>query len=183
MKSPPHTVNIDGLPENVVPIVKMSQTIHCTMKSDLIRKVDREQCCVLPNFSMTDYASQGKTRLYNPVDLQHSNSHQSYYTCLSSCASAKGTSIVQSVQPSVITGGCSGWLRQEFRDLELLDEITRLAYHSQLPPEINGHSRNTLIRQFHLWNGLNHVPENLHLSIKWSAQCPNPLATESQHSS
>src|ERR1700728_5186861 len=124
------------------------------MKSDQIRKVEREQCCVLPNFSMTDYASQGKTQPYNPVDLQHSKSHQSHYTCLSCCASAKGTLIVQSVQPNVVTGGCLGWLRQEFQDLELLDEITKLAFYSQLPPEINGHSQNTLIRQFHAWKGL-----------------------------
>ena len=89
LTNPPHMVNFTGLPENVVPIPKMSQTIECTMKSDQIRKVEREQCCVLPNFSMTDYASQGKTRPYNPVDLQHCNSHQSYYTCLSHCASAK----------------------------------------------------------------------------------------------
>jgi hypothetical protein len=180
LTNPPHMVNFAGLPENVVPIPKMSQTIECTMKSDQIRKVEREQCCVLPNFSMTDYASQGKTQPYNPVDLQHSKSHQSYYTCLSHCASAKGTLIVQSLQLSVITGGCSGWLRQEFRDLELLDEITRLEFHSQLPPKINGHSRNTLIRQFRAWRGLKYMPENLHPSIKWSAQCPNPLAAESQ---
>ena len=129
---------------------------------------------------MTDYASQGKTRQYNPVDLQHSKSHQSYYTCLSRCASARGTLIMQSVQPNVITGGCSGWLRQEFRDLELLDEITKLAFYSQLPLEINGHSQNTLIRQFRAWKGLNYVPENLHPSIKWSEKCPNPLAAEVQ---
>jgi hypothetical protein len=178
LTNPPHTVNIAGLPENVVPIPKMSQTIECTMKSDEIRKIEREQCCVLPNFSMTDYASQGKTRPYNPVDLQHSRSHQSYYTCLSRCASAKGTLIVQSLHPNVITGGCSGWLRQEFRDLELLDEITKLAFYSQLPPGINGHSRNTLIRQFRAWKGFNYVPENLHPAIKWSEQCPNPLAAE-----
>jgi len=30
----PHMVKFDGLPENVVPIPKMSQTIECTMKSD-----------------------------------------------------------------------------------------------------------------------------------------------------
>jgi hypothetical protein len=180
LTNPPHMVNFAGLPENVVPIPKMSQTIECTMKSDQIRKVEREQCCVLPNFSMTDYASQGKTRPYNPVDLQHSKSHQSYYTCLSRCASAKGTLIVQSLQPSVITGGCSGWLRQEFRDLELLDEITRLAFRSQLPPEINSHYRNILIRQFRAWKGLNYIPDNLHPSIKWSAQCPNPLEAEVQ---
>ena len=180
LKNPPHTVKFDGLPENVVPIAKMSQTIECTIKSDQIRMVECEQCCVLPNFSMTDYASQGKTRPYNPVDLQHSNSHQSYYTCLSPCASAKGTLIMQSLQPSMITGGCSGWLRQEFCDLEILDEITRLTFHSQLAPEINGHHRNTLIRQFRTWKGLNYVPDNLHPTIKWSAQYPNPLEADAQ---
>ena len=43
----------------------------------------------------------------NPLDLQHSNSHQSYYTCLC-CTSVNGTLITQSLQPSMITGGCSG---------------------------------------------------------------------------
>jgi len=180
LANPPHLVNFAGLPENVVPIPKMSQTIECTMKSDQIRKVECEQCCVLPNFSMTDYGSQGKTQPYNPVNLQHAKSHQSYYTCLSPCASAKGTLIVQSLQPSVITGGCSGWLRQELCDLELLDEITRLAFHSQLSPEINGHSRNTLLRKFRAWKGLNYVPDNLHPLIKWSAQHSNPLEAEVQ---
>jgi len=87
---------------------------------------------------------------------------------------------VQSLQPSVITGGCSGWLRQELRDLELLDEITRFAFHSQLSTEINGHSRNILIRQFRAWKGLNYLPENLHPSIKWSEQNSNPLEVEVQ---
>ena len=87
---------------------------------------------------------------------------------------------MQSLQPSMITGGCSGWLRQEFHDLEILDEITRLAFHSQLDPEINGHCRNTLIRQFCTWKGLNYVPENLHPIIMWSAQHPNPLEPDVQ---
>ena len=61
LANPPHLVTFASLPENVVPIPKMSQTIECTMKSDEIKKVEHEQCCVLPNFSMTDYGSQGKT--------------------------------------------------------------------------------------------------------------------------
>jgi hypothetical protein len=104
LTNPPHTIKINGLPENVVPLAKMSQTIECTMKSDQIRKVEREQVCLLPNFSMTDYGSQGKTRLYNPVDLQHSNTHQSYYTCLSRSATAEGTLIIQSLQTK-----CNNW--------------------------------------------------------------------------
>ncbi|KIM73593.1 hypothetical protein PILCRDRAFT_80959, partial [Piloderma croceum F 1598] len=30
-------------------------------------------------------------------------------------------------------------------------------------------------KQFHTWKGLNYVPENLHPTIKWSVQYPNPL--------
>ena len=61
LKNPPHTVKFDGLSENVVSIAKMSQTIECIIKSSQIRMTEHEQCCVLPNFSMTDYASQGNT--------------------------------------------------------------------------------------------------------------------------
>jgi len=80
----------------------------------------------------------------------------------------------------MITGGCSGWLKQEFCDLELLDEITRLQFLSQLVPEINGHCQNTLIRQFQTWKCLNYAPDNLHPTIKWSAQQPYPLEAEVQ---
>ena len=85
---------------------------------------------------------------------------------------------MQSLQPSVLTGGCSGWLRQEFRDLELLEEITRLQFISQLVPEIDGHCQNTIIRQFQIWKGLNYTPENLHPTIKWSA--PQPYSPEAE---
>jgi len=33
LKNPPRMVKFDDLPENVVPIAKMSQTIECTVKS------------------------------------------------------------------------------------------------------------------------------------------------------
>ena len=38
--NPPHAVKFDGLPENVVPISKMSQRIECTMKSDQKVKIE-----------------------------------------------------------------------------------------------------------------------------------------------
>ena len=88
-----------------------------------------------------------------------------YYTCLSCCASARGTLIIQSLQPNVITGGCSGWLRQEFHDLEILDEIARLHFHSQLNTEVDGYYQNTHIMMFCTWKGLNYLPENLHPTI------------------
>ena len=44
---------------------------------------------------------------------------------------AEGTIIVQGFDPKIITGGASGYLRQEFRELELLDEITKLKYEKK----------------------------------------------------
>ncbi|KAH7904612.1 hypothetical protein BJ138DRAFT_1018905, partial [Hygrophoropsis aurantiaca] len=112
--NPPTNVNIDGLPQNVVPIPKTTHTIPVRLPDDTIRHVQREQVNVLLNFSMTDYASQGKTRPYNVVDLGHCANHQSYYTCLSRSASAEGTVIMQHFDSRKITGGASGWLRQEY---------------------------------------------------------------------
>ena len=96
---------------------------------------------------MTDYASQGKTCPNNIVDLTNCTSHQSYYTALSRSATAEGTVIVQSFSPRPITSRASGWLRQEFCELELLDNITMLAYRSILPKEINGFTRNIRTKQ------------------------------------
>ena len=67
-----------------------------------------------------------------------------------------------------MTGGASGHLRQEFRELELLDEITRLRYENQLPEFITGNRHNTIIRQFQQWKGAKYVPRNVHPSIRWS---------------
>src|SRR6202790_3123844 len=124
---------------------------------------------------MTDYTSQGKTRPKNPVDLSNCRSHQSYYTCLSRSATASGTVIVQSFSPRLITCGASGYLRQEFRELELLDEITKLRYEGQLPDHIQGNFRNPLIRAYQTWKGTNYVPKLTHPALKWSAKDPLPL--------
>ena len=118
---------------------------------------------------MTDYASQGKTCPNNVVDLTNCTSHQSYYTALLRSATAEGTMIVQSFLPRPITGRASGWLRQEFHELELLDNITMLAYRSILPKEINGLTRGIRIKQYQDWKGHDYVPKNVHRSIVWSS--------------
>ncbi|KAF8135525.1 hypothetical protein EV363DRAFT_1070828, partial [Boletus edulis] len=107
---PPIDVQIDGLPNNVVPIPNTVKDILCTLPSDQTVYIQQQQVHVLPNFAMTDYASQGKTRQYNVVDLQHCQTHQSYYTALSRGTSSNGTAIIQGFDSSKITGGCSGWL-------------------------------------------------------------------------
>ncbi|KAI0054662.1 hypothetical protein BV25DRAFT_1816758, partial [Artomyces pyxidatus] len=131
---------------------------------------------------MTDYASQGRTRPYNVVDLKKCRSHQSVYTCLSRSSSLDGTVLVQSFDPSIICKGLSGYLRQEFRELELLDEITRLRYLDDLPKNITAETRSTLIKEYRQWAGQNHVPEKVHPSIRWSKESPLVIGDEGKDS-
>ncbi|TDL13767.1 hypothetical protein BD410DRAFT_734922, partial [Rickenella mellea] len=72
-------------------------------------------------------------------------------------------------------GRASGALRQEYRSLELLDEISRLRYEGQLPAHIEGDRRNTLIKKFQDWKGQNYVPKNVHPAIQWSSKSPFEL--------
>ena len=73
------------------------------------------QVKVIPSFSMIDYASQGKTPIYNIMDLNNLTSHQAYYTALSQSASVAGTLILQGFDPKMITGCATSALQQEFR--------------------------------------------------------------------
>jgi hypothetical protein len=106
----------------------------------------------------------------------------SYYTCLSRSTSAAGTIIMQGFEPSIITRGCSGYLRQEFREQEILDDITKLRYESCLPNFIQGNTRNTLIRQYQEWKGENFVPDKVDKTLRWSTEDPMillPVVTDS----
>ncbi|KAF8875567.1 hypothetical protein BD779DRAFT_1450055 [Infundibulicybe gibba] len=124
---------------------------------------------------MTDYASQGKTRTHNVVDLNNCYLHQSYYTALSRSASAAGTIILQGFDAKKITGGASGALRQEFRELEFLDEITRLTYEGKLPPYVTGDRRNTLVSAYRLFKGETYIPMTVHGAIRWNKSDPYPV--------
>lgn len=172
LTDPPKSIHFEGLPLNVVPIVKIASSVNCRLVDDQVRRIDRLQIPILPNFAMTDYASQGKTRPNNVVDLTNCSSHQSYYTALSRSATAAGTCIIQSFSPRPITGGASGWLRQEFRELEMLDDMTTLIYKSRLPKHINGETRNVRIKQYRDWKGHSYVPKHVHKAISWSLNSP-----------
>ena len=150
LDKPSKKIKIPGLPENDVPIVKTSKTIQCTYLNDLSVSIEQQQVPILPNFAMTDYASQGKSR---PLEILYISVVAIHicliiFTCLSRSTSAAGTIIIQGFDPSVITRGCSGYLRQEFCEHEILDDITRLKYEGKLPNDINGSLRNGLIRQY-----------------------------------
>ena len=127
---------------------------------------------VIPNFSMTDFNSQGRTREYNVCDLHNLKDCQSIYTCLSRGSTLDGTAIVQGFDPLKITGGVSGYLRQEFRELELLDEITRLRYENKLSKKVMGNTRGFLIHTYRLWKGESYVPKCIPAALKWSHKEP-----------
>ena len=114
LANPPQNVKLDGLPDNVVPLVPDSDNVECQLPDDTSICISRTQVGVISNYAMMDYASQGKTRAYNVVDLNNCSSHQAYYTALLWSASAAGALILQGFDAKMITGGASAALCQEF---------------------------------------------------------------------
>ncbi|KAF8815886.1 hypothetical protein BYT27DRAFT_7024928, partial [Phlegmacium glaucopus] len=68
--------------------------------------------------------------------------------------------------------GASGALRQEFRELEMLDDITTLRYNAKLPSSVAGNCRNDLISAFRLLKGEKYVPSRVHQAIRWKGSDP-----------
>ena len=173
LANPPAPVKMNGLPQNVVPLIRTSIVTNCKFPDDTSLTISRSQVEALPNFIMMDYASQGKTRAYNVVDLSQCRSCQGYYTSLSRSATAAGTLILSSFHPSKITGGASGALRQEFQELKLLDNITMLRFEDKLPRNIAmADCRNTLIDLFQKHKGKNYMLSTMHKAIRWSKSDP-----------
>jgi hypothetical protein len=88
LKNPPRKIKIEGLPQNVVPLICTTNTIVSTLPDDSKIQISRKQVEILPNFAITDYATQGKTRPWNTVHLNNCRSYQAYYTALSRSATA-----------------------------------------------------------------------------------------------
>jgi len=119
-----------------------------------------------------------KTQEVNVVDLNSCKSHMAYYTALSRSATSEGTVIIQGFDDRKISCKISGYLRQEFRELELLDEITKLAYENRLPNQINGTLRNALIQQFQTYKGTDYIPLNVPNQLKWTSKDPMDLVQD-----
>ncbi|KAL4262377.1 ATP-dependent DNA helicase [Pleurotus pulmonarius] len=169
---PAESVRIQGLPVNVVPIVKTSNETDIRTPSGHTFTINRQQVEISYDFAMTDYASQGYTRNVNPVNLMDLRSHQGYYTALSRSSTAKGTLIVQGFNVNMLTGGCSSALKREFRELEILDEITRRRFEGDLPQQVVGPGRRQLIDQFLKTVRRGFIPTGLHSSLAWSNRDP-----------
>ncbi|KAJ7929801.1 hypothetical protein B0H13DRAFT_1595944 [Mycena leptocephala] len=162
--NPPRKIQIADLPENVVPLVQKITQITCLLSDDTLLSVLREQVVCLLNFG-----SQGKSRAENPVEFTYCKDHKSCYVALSRGFTAKGTVIVQGFSAKKITSGMDGHLRQELRELEILDEITRLRYKGKLPRSVTGLYRRRLIRSFYAWKSDHRDPAHFHPAMKWNA--------------
>ncbi|KAF9066657.1 hypothetical protein BDP27DRAFT_1542651 [Rhodocollybia butyracea] len=172
LDDPPEPVQVESLPLNVVPLTRRNTSGSVYLPDDSHINIMRNQVDVLPGFSMTAYASQGQSLTINATDLNTFSDHHSYYTALSWSRSAAKTVILQGFDPRHITGGATGSLRKEFRELEILNEITKLRYEGKLDKSVSGSTRNTLIEQYRNWKGLSYVPCNVHSAIRWSDKDP-----------
>ncbi|KZV64790.1 hypothetical protein PENSPDRAFT_587801, partial [Peniophora sp. CONT] len=65
------------------------------------------------------------------------------------------------------TGGLSGYLQQEFRELELLNEITRLRWECDLRSGVGGNTRSTLLKSYMKVYGKKSCPADVHSAIRW----------------
>ncbi|PBK89371.1 hypothetical protein ARMGADRAFT_935961, partial [Armillaria gallica] len=68
--------------------------------------------------------------------------------------------------------GASGALRQEFRELELLDEITGLRFEGTLPSNVSGLTRNELIAAYQKYRGETYVSQHMHVALRWNKATP-----------
>ncbi|KAK7017230.1 hypothetical protein R3P38DRAFT_3320577 [Favolaschia claudopus] len=84
----------------------------------------------------------------------------------------EGTVIVQGMNPAKITNGINGYLRQEFRELEILNEITRQRFEGQLPEEVSGINRRELIVNYRSWAGHANEPAGMHPALQWVGKEP-----------
>ena len=66
-------------------------------------------------------------------------------------------------------------MRQEFHELEVLDDITKLTYEGKLSDDIQGKYKNPLIRVYQKWKSTDYVPPLTHPALTWSVKDPMPL--------
>ncbi|EAU84997.2 hypothetical protein CC1G_04093 [Coprinopsis cinerea okayama7 len=156
LTNPPKKIKIPYLPENVVPITKISTTMRAKTGVDDrdFACISRHQVPVLPNFSMTDYSSQAKSREINVVDIGQCRSFQAIYVCLSRGTSAAGTVILEDFADSDVRGVLDKDLAMEYRALKHLDEITDLVYRNELPEGILHTGRMDTLKAYKEWKGI-----------------------------
>ena len=174
LKNPPTPVKLKGLPLNTVPICRAKQSLYVGFSNKHLLGVNRDQIPLLPNFAMTDYASQGRTRPINIVDLEHCDTHQSVYICLSRALTLKGTVIFRMCRHTLIMDGFDNTdgscLKQESRELELINEITRLQWEDTLENGVSGNTHSTLLKSCLKVYGPKKCPRGVYSALRWGGK-------------
>lgn len=177
LTNPPRPTQLPDLPLNVIPLPRTKEKIQTIMPDDTRLRIVREQVPVLPNFAMSDFSSQGRTRHpANVVDLTYCRNNQSVYVALSRTTTLEGTYIIGTYDRSKLTGGLPGALRREFRELEILDDITRLRCEGRLPWTVTGTTRATLINTYQRWKGPHYTPPHVSPFLNWAREPAESLA-------
>ncbi|PPQ65718.1 hypothetical protein CVT26_000335 [Gymnopilus dilepis] len=168
---PPKDVCFEGLPKNIVPLpTKLNPRLYIQTPSGETITIKRWQVPALPYFGMTDYTSQGKTRAWNLVHILHSFNHQAIYTALSRASTAHGSAILYGYDKSKIQKGMSGYLRQEFRELEALNKMTEMRYLKRIPDNAITDLRSTTLMNYNRLKKIHpDLRLNLHEALRTSA--------------
>jgi hypothetical protein len=183
--NPKEVIHLEGLPINVVPIRSLERRITCRLPDDSEVHIIRKQVPVIPNFAITDYVSQGKTRLFNAIDPKYLETYQSIYTALSRGSTSNGTVLLRELNPTHVQGGLKlkhGDLFREMQQLELLDDITTQQYEGRLPPEVKGLLRGDLIESFLKIMGQNYIPSSVDKCLNWAVSSKAAISTPSSYS-
>ena len=116
--NPREEIHLEGLPINVVPIRSLERQITCRLPDDSEANITRKQVPVIPNFAITDYVSQGKTRLFNVIDPKYLETYQSIYTALSRGSTSGGTVLLRGVNFAQVQGGLKMKHGDLFREMQ-----------------------------------------------------------------
>ena len=87
------------------------------------------------------------------------------YTCLSHGSTLEGTVIVQPFNSDKLTSGIAGSLKQEFRELQLLAEITKMHWEETISLKVTGITRSELIHSFRKWEGERYILATMHSAL------------------
>ena len=58
--APSTSIQLEGLPLNVMSIYKMQIKVKCMMPNGKVLSISRDQVPLIPNFAITDYSSRGR---------------------------------------------------------------------------------------------------------------------------
>ena len=166
LDSPLKNIQLKDLPLNVVPLTSKPIQTKVQFPDGKTVSISRTQVQAVLNFGMTDYNSQGRTLKHNIVNPTNLRDHRSIYTALSRGVSAQGTVLLDKIPKQKVQGQINGELRQEFRELELLNYITELRYESALDKTVTGLTRNELIYNFRNWKGESFIPPDMSIPLK-----------------